>query len=46
MQIANEVRPSRNRTKKAADILKYFEDPFWGCTAADMVFSELAADRL
>jgi hypothetical protein len=32
--------------KKPADILKYFEDAFWGCNTAGMVFSGLAADRL
>jgi hypothetical protein len=32
--------------KKPADILKYFEDAFWGCNTAGMVLSDLAADRL
>ena len=29
MQIANEVRPSRNSVKRSADILKYFEASFF-----------------
>jgi len=32
--------------KKSADILKYFEDAFWGWNIAGMVLSGLAADRL
>jgi hypothetical protein len=37
---------ARNSSKKAAGILKYFEDRFWSCDTADMMFSDLAADRL
>jgi hypothetical protein len=32
--------------KKPTDILKYFEDAFWGYNTAGMVLSGLAADRL
>jgi hypothetical protein len=32
--------------KKPADILKYFEDAFWGWNTAGSVLSGLAADRL
>ncbi len=37
---------ARNSAKRAADILKYFEEPFFRCDTAGMMFSGLAADRL